>query len=131
MQESFYGWIHITANCFYFDLNVLNFELQYKWTPLQIYFRGYRVLKLLCHNVDGAHDIKFSQKYLELKFCEFHRLGSNFTRGSNWRCSIKKLFLKIYNIHRKTPVTASLFKLQLYSKRDSGTGFFLRFLEDF
>ena len=51
------------------NLNVLKFELPYEWTPPQIFFCGYRVLQLLCHNVEGAHDIKFSKKLLELKFC--------------------------------------------------------------
>ena len=53
---------NFTGNCFYFDLNVLRFELQYKWTPPQIFFCGYRVLQLFCPNVEGAHDIKCGQK---------------------------------------------------------------------
>ena len=57
-------FIHMRVN-----LNVLKFELPYEWTPPQIFFCGYRVLQLLCHNVEGAHDIKFSKKLLELKFC--------------------------------------------------------------
>ena len=51
-----------TANCFYFNLNVLKFELQYEWTPPQMLLCGYHVLQLFCHNVQGAHDIKCSQK---------------------------------------------------------------------
>ena len=62
MQENFYGWVRITANCFYFNLNVLKFELQYEWTPPQIFICRYRVLQLLCHNAEEAHDIKCSQK---------------------------------------------------------------------
>ena len=54
--------MHITANCVYFSLNVLKFELQYEWTPPRRIFCGYRVLQLFCHNVEGAHDIKCSQK---------------------------------------------------------------------
>ena len=53
---------HISANRFYFNLNVLKFELQYEWTPTQIFFCGYHVLQLLCHNGDGGNDIKCSQK---------------------------------------------------------------------
>ena len=45
-----------------FILNVLKFELQYEWTPLQICFCGYRVIQLFCDNVEGAHDIRYSQK---------------------------------------------------------------------
>ena len=54
---------------FLFSLNVFKFELQYEWTPPQIFFRGHCALQLFCHNVQGAHDIKCSQKRLELKFC--------------------------------------------------------------
>ena len=61
MQENFYGWVHITANCFSFNLNVLKFELQYEWASPQIFFCGYRLLQLLCHNVEGTHDIKCGQ----------------------------------------------------------------------
>ena len=52
-----------------FILNVLKFELQYEWTPPKILFCGYRILQLLCHTVEGAHDINRSQEWLELKFC--------------------------------------------------------------
>ena len=33
MQENLNGLVHITADCFYFNLSVLKFELQYEWTP--------------------------------------------------------------------------------------------------
>ena len=55
--------------CFYFNLNVLKFELQYEWVSPQKFFCEYCVLQLLCHNVERAHDVKCSQKYLGLKFC--------------------------------------------------------------
>ena len=54
--------MHITTNCLYSILNVLKFELQNECTPPQVFFCGYRVLQLLCHNVEEAHDIKRSQK---------------------------------------------------------------------
>ena len=57
MQENFYSQVHITANCFYFNLNVLKFELQYEWISPQIFFSGYNVLQLFNHNVEGARDI--------------------------------------------------------------------------
>ena len=41
---------------------ILKFELQYAWMPPQIFFCGFRVLQLLCHNVEGVHDIKYGQK---------------------------------------------------------------------
>ena len=53
MLENFYGCVYITAVCF---------ELQYEWTPPQIFLCGYRVLQLFCRNVEGAYDIKCSQK---------------------------------------------------------------------
>ena len=56
MQGNLNGWVHITANCFYFNLIILKFELQYEWIPPQ------SILQVFCHNVEGAHDIKFSQK---------------------------------------------------------------------
>ena len=58
MKES----VHITANCFYFNFNVLKFELRYEWPPPQIFSREYRVLQLFCYNVVGALDIKCCQK---------------------------------------------------------------------
>ena len=120
MHGNFYGWVHITANCVYFSLNVLKFELQYEWTPPRKIFCGYRILQLFCHNVEGAHDIKCSQKYLELKFCWFLRLGYNFTRGRHQRWSItgkhlcQSLFLaatllKKTLCHRGCPVNFAWF----------------------
>ena len=53
---------------FLFYFNVLKFELQKEWTPPQMFFCEYCVLHILCHNVQRAHDIKCSQKLLELKF---------------------------------------------------------------
>ena len=95
----------------------MKFELQLELTPPQIFFCGYRILQLFCYNVEGAHDIKCCQKYLELKFCWFQRLGSNFTRGSHEKCFIKKDVLQNFAIFRETPVPESLFKLQLYLAR--------------
>ena len=46
----------------YFNLNILTFELEYEWTPPQIFFCGCCILQLFCHNVEGAHDINCSQK---------------------------------------------------------------------
>ena len=40
----------------------MKFELQYERKPTEIFFYGYRVLQLFCHNVERAHDIKCSQK---------------------------------------------------------------------
>ena len=57
---------------------------------------------------------------------KFQRLGPTFTRGSRRRCSIKK---DIYNIYRNTPVPESLFKLELYLKGDSDTGFSCEFFK--
>ena len=67
MQGFLYGWVYITANCLYFNFNVLKFELHrpwlhYKWIPLRIFFCAYRVSQLLCHIVDGAYEMKYSQK---------------------------------------------------------------------
>ena len=62
MQRNFYGRVHVTPNCFYFNINVLKFELQYEWTPPEIFCCGCRVLQTFCHNVEEAHDIKCSQK---------------------------------------------------------------------
>ena len=125
MQENFYDWVHITANCFYFDLNVLKFELQYEWTASQIFFCRYRVLQLFCHNVEGTHVIKnwlnvanFSDSNLVLILLET-------ASGSVLK---KRCFKKFHNIHRKKPQPESfLFKLQLYQKRDPGTRFFCEF----
>ena len=52
MQGNFYGSEHSAVNCFYFSLNVLKFELQYEWTPIQIFYGGYCVFELLYHNVE-------------------------------------------------------------------------------
>ena len=105
MQGNFYGWVHITADCFYF--NVLKFELQYEWTPPLIFFCGYRVLQQFCDNVGRAHDIKCIQKQLELKFCWFQRLGSNFTRDSHRRSSINIMSKRL--LHRGFPVNFARF----------------------
>ena len=66
MQKKFYGWVHVTTNCFYFNLNVLKFELQYKWIPPQIFFCEYCVSQLLFHSGEGAHDIKCNQTGTEI-----------------------------------------------------------------
>ena len=42
----------MTVNCFYFNLfnlYVLKSELEYEWTPPQMFFCGYRVLQVLYH----------------------------------------------------------------------------------
>ena len=57
IQGNFHSRVHATAKCFYFNLNVLKFELQYKWTPPIIFFCGYRILQLFCDNGDGAETI--------------------------------------------------------------------------
>ena len=83
MQEtSTVEYISLETN---FNVNVLKFELQYEWTPRQ------SVSQLHHHIVEGAHDIKCSQKKLGLKFCGFQRLSSNFTTGSHRKCSVKKI----------------------------------------
>ena len=43
---------------------MLKFELQYEWTPPQIFFFGHRVLQLFCHNIEGTHHIKGRIKQL-------------------------------------------------------------------
>ena len=63
-------------------------------------------------------------------------LGSNFIRGSHQICSVKiECSLKFCNILRKTPVPfflcEPLYKLQLYSKIDSGTKFSCDFCKIF
>ena len=78
--------------------------MQYEWTPPQIFFCGHRALQLFCHNVERDHDIKCSQKQLELKFCWFQRLGSKFTRGS-----IKKAALKNFGIFTGIHLCQSIF----------------------
>ena len=67
MQGNFYGWVHVTANCFYFKLNVLKFKLQYEWTPPQMLFCGYHVWQLFCHNGEGAHDIKWEWNFADFR----------------------------------------------------------------
>ena len=42
--EYFYGWVHITENYFYFNLNVLKLELHYQWNHQKKCFYRYRVL---------------------------------------------------------------------------------------
>ena len=49
----------------------MKFQLQYEWTPIQIFFCGYSVLQLLCHNVEGTHDIKCNKKLLDWNFAYF------------------------------------------------------------
>ena len=59
--------------------------MQYEWTPPQLFFCRYCVLQLFCHNVERAHEIKCSQKQLEVKFCYFRDLGLNILRNtSGW-----------------------------------------------
>ena len=43
-------------------LKCFNVNLKIQWTRPQMFFCGNGVLQLLCHNVEGAHDIKCSQK---------------------------------------------------------------------
>ena len=100
-----------TYHCFYFNSNALKIELQYQWTPPQIFFCRYRLLQLFSHNVEGAYDIECSLK----QFCWFQRLGSKFTRGKPRRWSMNMGVLKKFrNFDRKTAVPESLFRLKLY-----------------
>ena len=70
------GWVHIAVNCLSIYLLFKFFEvwIQYEWTLQQIFFCGYRVLQLFCHNVEASHSMERSQKQPERKFCWFHRL---------------------------------------------------------
>ena len=58
-------------------------------------------------------------------------------RSSHQRYSVRKMFLKFHKTHRKTSAPESLLiklqasDLQLYQKRDSGTGVFLWMLWNF
>ena len=47
---------------FIFNLNVLKFELQYEWTPSQIFFLWIWRFATIFQYAEGAHDIKCSQK---------------------------------------------------------------------
>ena len=53
-----------TDDCklFLFNLIVLKFELQYEWNHQKYFFCGFWVLQLLCHNIEGTHDIKCGRK---------------------------------------------------------------------
>ena len=99
-------------------------QLQCEWTPPQIFFYIYCISQLFYNSVEGPHDIKLSQKQLELRFCRFQRLSSNFTRGSYGRCSIKKGVLKNFKIFTGKHLYHSLF-LSCNFVRDSVTGVFL------
>ena len=58
------------------------------------------------------------------------------TKAVVWRCSLKKVFSKLRNIHRKTPELKSPFlnkavgKAWKFIKRDCNTGVFLRRLQN-
>ena len=60
---------HKTAFIFTFHLNILMFKLQYEWTPKRILFCLHRILQICCLNVKAGHAMRFSQKWVERKFC--------------------------------------------------------------
>ena len=47
---------------FLFYLNALMFEFQYEWTPQQIFFCAHCILQMFCHNIEGAHNTKCTEK---------------------------------------------------------------------
>ena len=75
--------------------------MQYEWTPPQLFFCRYCVLQLFCHNVERAHEIKCSQKQLEVKFCYFRDLGLIIPENRTFyrtpqNASVSKQFLALY-----------------------------------
>ena len=63
---------------------------------------------------------KGSPRYqVEMKFCWFQRLGSNFARGSHQRCSIKKGVLKNFAIFTGKHLRRSLFLSSNFIKKVS------------
>ena len=84
-----------------------------------------------CYNVEGAHDIKSSQKQFELKFCRFRRLGSNFTRGSH-QMFYKKTVLKNFTIFTEQHQPQSPFLGSDFIKKETLTqGFCCKFFTIF
>ena len=80
---------YILHKLFLFQLKRLEVWIIAIWMNIATsIFCGDRVLQLLYHKVQRAHGIRCSQKWLELKFCWFQRLGSNFSWGRYRRCSI-------------------------------------------
>ena len=126
MRGNFYGWVNITANCFYFNLNVLKFELASEWTPPQIFFWGYRVLQLLCLNVERGMTSSVVKNSWNQNFANFRDFVQRYYQRYHRTCPIKRsCSWKFCNIQRKTHVPESFFKLHFYLKRDSGIGVFL------
>ena len=71
---------------------------------------------------------------IETELPDYHKM----TRSSHRRCSIKKVFLKISQNSQKNAcagfsflIKLQIWELQLYSKRDSGTGVSLWILWNF
>ena len=73
----------------------------------------------ICHNAEGVHDIKCSQKQLVIQFCKFERIGSNFIRDSNRRCSIKKRVLKDFAIVTGKYLCQRLFLSYNFNKKET------------
>ena len=137
MQENFYGQAHITAICFYFNLNLLkklefwNWILEVwianVWTPLQIFFCG-----ITFHNyfvTMGRKSMISSavKKCWDSIFADFRDLvlvlgylvlGST-TDSQRW-CSIKKDVLKNFATQESTCARVSLQATTLFKKRLPG-----------
>ena len=69
-QGDFTVELHITASCFYFNLNTLKLKVFKYGVFSGPYFPTFglntdcfkTILQLFCHNVEGANDIKYSEK---------------------------------------------------------------------
>ena len=68
-------------------------------------------------------ELKFMQNILDLNFLK-RKIEAR-------RCSIKKIFLNFFKIHRKAPVPESLYQLSCSLLEVFGTGAFLRILRNF
>ena len=116
----------------------MKFELQYEWTPPQIFFYGYCLITILSAcRWSPWYQVQSKTAGTEILLIS-ERLESNFTRGSHRRSSIKKMFLKISQYSQENTCARVSFSLKLqasglklYLKRDSSTGVFLWIFQNF
>ena len=74
----------------------MKFELQYEWTPPQIFFYGYHVSQLFCHNVEEAHDVKYNKKKSwNWRFADFRDLVLILPEAATRGVQAKKVFSKM------------------------------------
>ena len=127
---------NVTANCFYFSLNVLKFELQYEWTPPQIFFSVditlYNYLVVFTTMQREPMISSVVKNSWNWNSADFRELVLILLQAATECVLCKKVFLKSFAIFTGKHLCQSLFVSCNFIKKDTlAQAFFCEFCKIF